>query len=283
MRVLAGTSGFSYKEWKGSFYPEDLPAEKMLAYYAERLPAVEINNTFYRMPKPALLEGWAAQVPPEFRFVLKASQRITHRKRLKEAGEEVAYFFRTAATLGERLGPTLFQLPPNLKKDLPRLEAFLAVAARGRARRLRVPPRLVVRGRRVRGAARARRGALRRRGRGARDAARRDRGLGLPAPAAPGLRRRGGRAPGRRRSGARRGARPTSSSSTRTPGRGRGSRREFLRAASRSPAEAARGAPSRPRAGSVRRASARLKIGLQGQHRARAGRPSASSSAPAAS
>jgi uncharacterized protein YecE (DUF72 family) len=132
MRVLAGTSGFSYKEWKGSFYPEDLPAARMLAYYSERLPAVEINNTFYRMPRPALLEGWAAEVPPEFRFVLKASQRITHFKRLKEAGDEVAYFFGVAATLGERLGPALFQLPPNLKKDLPRLEAFLATIPAGR-------------------------------------------------------------------------------------------------------------------------------------------------------
>jgi uncharacterized protein YecE (DUF72 family) len=131
MRVLAGTSGFSYKEWKGSFYPEDLPAEEMLSFYSGRLPAVEINNTFYRMPKPALLESWAEQVPPEFRFVLKASQRITHRKRLKEAGEEVAYFFQTASTLGERLGPSLFQLPPNLKKDLPRLEDFLAVLPAG--------------------------------------------------------------------------------------------------------------------------------------------------------
>jgi len=132
MRVLVGTSGFSYKEWKGSFYPEDLPAEAMLRYYSERLPADEINNTFYRMPKPALLEGWAAQVPEAFRFVLKASQRITHHKRLKEAGDEVAYFFGVAATLGERLGPALFQLPPNLKKDLPRLEAFLGTIPAGR-------------------------------------------------------------------------------------------------------------------------------------------------------
>jgi uncharacterized protein YecE (DUF72 family) len=131
MRVLAGTSGFSYKEWKGSFYPEDLPVEEMLSYYASRLPAVEINNTFYRMPKPALLESWAAQVPPGFRFILKASQRITHRKRLKEAGDEVAYFFQTASTLGDRLGPTLIQLPPNLKKDLPRLESFLSVLPDG--------------------------------------------------------------------------------------------------------------------------------------------------------
>ncbi len=131
MHVLAGTSGFSYKEWKGSFYPEDLPAEEMLSFYAARLPAVEINNTFYRMPKPALLSSWAEQVSPQFRFVLKASQRITHHKRLKEAGSEVAYFFQTASTLGDRLGPALFQLPPNLKKDLPRLEAFLAVLPEG--------------------------------------------------------------------------------------------------------------------------------------------------------
>ena len=127
MRVRTGTSGFSYKEWKGSFYPEDLPAQNMLPYYASRLSAVEINNTFYRMPKAAILARWAEQVPDGFRFVLKASQQITHRKRLKEASEAVAYFFQVAATLGDRLGPTLFQLPPNLKKDLPRLADFLAV------------------------------------------------------------------------------------------------------------------------------------------------------------
>ena len=131
MRVLAGTSGFSYKEWKGSFYPEDLPADEMLRFYASKFPAVEINNTFYRMPKPALLTGWAEQVPEDFRFVLKASQRITHFKRLKEAASEVEYFFGVAASLGHRLGPALFQLPPNLKKDLPRLESFLAALPAG--------------------------------------------------------------------------------------------------------------------------------------------------------
>jgi uncharacterized protein YecE (DUF72 family) len=126
MRLLVGTSGFSYKEWKGSFYPEDLPASEMLRFYAERLSAVEINNTFYRMPRAETLAQWAEQVPPHFVFVLKASQRITHQKRLKQAEDAVDYFFRTAATLGARLGPVLFQLPPNLKKDLPRLTDFLS-------------------------------------------------------------------------------------------------------------------------------------------------------------
>ncbi len=127
MRVLTGTSGYSYKEWKGSFYPEDLAADSMLRYYAERLSAVEINNTFYRMPKAEILSRWAEQVPDRFRFALKASQQITHRQRLKDSAEAVAYFFRIAATLGDRLGPVLFQLPPNFKKDLPRLAAFLEV------------------------------------------------------------------------------------------------------------------------------------------------------------
>jgi uncharacterized protein YecE (DUF72 family) len=126
MRVLPGTSGFSYKEWKGSFYPEDLPDSEMLRFYSSRLPAVEINNTFYRMPRASLLESWAEQVPDGFSFALKASQQITHRKRLKDAGESVTYFLQVATTLGDRLGPVLFQLPPNLKKDLPRLKDFLA-------------------------------------------------------------------------------------------------------------------------------------------------------------
>jgi uncharacterized protein YecE (DUF72 family) len=125
MQVFVGTSGYSYKEWKGTFYPEDLKAADMLRYYAERLTTVEINNTFYRMPKASLLESWAAQVGESFVFVLKGSQRITHLKRLKDAGDSVAYLFETAAVLGSRLGPVFFQLPPSLKKDAPRLRAFL--------------------------------------------------------------------------------------------------------------------------------------------------------------
>jgi uncharacterized protein YecE (DUF72 family) len=127
MRVLPGTSGFSYKAWKGSFYPEDLPDSEMLRYYSSRLPAVEINNTFYRMPRAALLQSWAEQVPDGFAFALKATQQITHRKRLKDAQEAVSFFLQVATTLGDRLGPVLFQLPPNLKKDLPRLTDFLAL------------------------------------------------------------------------------------------------------------------------------------------------------------
>ena len=128
MRIWTGTSGFSYKEWKGSFYPEDLPASKMLTYYAGQLRAVEINNTFYRLPRAEMLAKWKAQVPEDFAFVLKASRRITHMKRLKEADEPLGYLAQAAAEgLGDRLGPVLFQLPPYLKKDLERLKAFLAI------------------------------------------------------------------------------------------------------------------------------------------------------------
>jgi uncharacterized protein YecE (DUF72 family) len=127
VRLWPGTSGFSYKEWKGSFYPEDLPDSRMLAYYAERFPAVEINNTFYRMPTRKLLEGWAEQVPPDFRFVLKAARRITHQKKLADVGDDVAYLAETSRALGERLGPTLVQLPPYLRRDVPLLTAFLAL------------------------------------------------------------------------------------------------------------------------------------------------------------
>jgi uncharacterized protein YecE (DUF72 family) len=123
--LRAGTSGFSYAPWRGTFYPEDLPAKRWLAWYAERLPAVEINNTFYRMPRASVLAGWAEQVPAEFRFAIKASRRITHIKRLKDAGDETSFLLEQLAALGRRLGCVLFQLPPNLKLDLARLEAFL--------------------------------------------------------------------------------------------------------------------------------------------------------------
>lgn len=125
-RLYCGTSGFSFKEWKGPFYPEKLPAKEMLAFYAERLPAVEINNTFYRMPRRAMLEGWAAQVPETFRFAVKAPRRITHVKQLADCEEEAAYLFEAIEALGERLGVVLFQLPPHARADAGKLDAFLA-------------------------------------------------------------------------------------------------------------------------------------------------------------
>ena len=130
MRILAGTSGWSFKEWKGSFYPSDLPDAEMLGYYASRFPAVEINNTFYRMPKEKVLLEWADRVPATFRFAIKASQRITHHKRLVDCDSDLEYFTRVCSALGDRRGPSLFQLPPNMKKDLPRLETFLALLPR---------------------------------------------------------------------------------------------------------------------------------------------------------
>jgi uncharacterized protein YecE (DUF72 family) len=132
MNYYVGTSGFAYKQWKGAFYPDDLAADQMLKFYGEQFRAVEINNTFYRMPKPTVLESWATDVPADFRFVLKASRAITHFKRLKDAGEPVAYLLKVAVALKEKLGPLLFQLPPDLKKDLPRLGAFLELLPRDR-------------------------------------------------------------------------------------------------------------------------------------------------------
>lgn len=132
MELRAGTSGFSYKEWKGPFYPEDLPDQEMLRYYAEHLSTVEINNTFYRMPKPAMLEVWTEKVPDDFVFVLKASRKITHHARLKESAyDSVEYLWKVAAALGPHLGPILFQLPPNLKKDVGRLLSFMGALPAG--------------------------------------------------------------------------------------------------------------------------------------------------------
>src|ERR1041384_3890380 len=125
MKLHAGTSGFAFKEWKGSFYPQDLKDDGMLGFYASKFPTVEINNTFYQLPKENVLREWAARVPETFTFGLKASRRITHFTRLKpESADVVDYMLKTTSVLGDRLGPILFQLPPNLKKDIDRLRAF---------------------------------------------------------------------------------------------------------------------------------------------------------------
>ena len=123
--IWIGTSGYNYPEWKGHFYPADLPAAKMLPYYAARFPTVEINYTFYRMPNEKLVGGWAAQTPAPYKLTLKAPRRITHDSRLKNCGELVGGFCQVAATLGDKLGTLLFQLPPNLKKDLGLFDTFL--------------------------------------------------------------------------------------------------------------------------------------------------------------
>jgi uncharacterized protein YecE (DUF72 family) len=132
-RLLAGASGYSYKEWKGNFYPQTVKPEEMLEWYAERLPTVEINNTFYRMPKTAVVESWAAATPESFRFAIKVSRRITHIARLKadSAAEALDFLYRNLVALGAKRGAELFQLPPNLKKDVPRLREFLDLLPAG--------------------------------------------------------------------------------------------------------------------------------------------------------
>lgn len=125
--IWVGTSGYNYPEWKGSFYPETLSAAKMLPYYAERFPTVEINYTFYRAPNEKILNGWSAQTPERFKLTLKAPRAITHDARLKNAGDRVRQFMETSAVLGSKLGALLFQLPPNLKKDVALFDAFLEV------------------------------------------------------------------------------------------------------------------------------------------------------------
>ena len=127
MEWLAGTSGYSYKEWKGPFYPEDIAAGDMLAYYASKLPAVEINNTFYRMPRRSVLATWRDAVPANFRFSIKASRRITHQAKLQDCEEPVDYLATGLETLGDKLGCVLFQLPPYLRKDNERLDDFLSI------------------------------------------------------------------------------------------------------------------------------------------------------------
>jgi uncharacterized protein YecE (DUF72 family) len=124
--IWVGTSGYNYPEWKGSFYPSDLAAAKMLPYYAARFPTVEINYTFYRMPTEKLVAGWAAQTPSPYKLTLKAPRRITHDSRLKDCGELLSHFTSVARTLGDKLGALLFQLPPFARKDVALLDAFLA-------------------------------------------------------------------------------------------------------------------------------------------------------------
>jgi uncharacterized protein YecE (DUF72 family) len=131
MGLWVGTSGYAYPEWRGSFYPEKMQTAKMLPYYAERFPTVEINNTFYRMPNAKLLEGWSAQTPEHFRLTLKAPQRITHQKRLRDCADDVKYFLEVAATLGPKLGAILFQLPPYLRINLEVLDGFLEMLPAG--------------------------------------------------------------------------------------------------------------------------------------------------------
>jgi uncharacterized protein YecE (DUF72 family) len=127
MNLHVGTSGYSYPKWKGVFYPQKLPVKQMLRFYGEHFRTVEINYTFRRLPAASVLETWAGAVPADFQFVLKAPQQITHVQRLKDAHASVASFLDIAGQLKERLGPLLFQLPPTLKKDAPRLRAFLAL------------------------------------------------------------------------------------------------------------------------------------------------------------
>jgi len=131
MNTWVGTSGYNYPEWKGSFYPEKMPAARMLPYYAAAFSTVEINYTFYRTPNEKILAGWSRETPEGFRLTLKAPKRITHIAKLRDCSDLLQYFLRTSATLGPKLGAILFQLPPYLRKDLPLLDAFLTLLTPG--------------------------------------------------------------------------------------------------------------------------------------------------------
>ena len=132
MRLWIGTSGYSYKEWKGTFYPENLAEKAMLRFYAQHFTTVEINNSFYRMPSQSVLSRWSEEVPDQFAFVLKAPRRITHEKRLENVSDDLSFLLKTASSLGSKLGPLLFQLPPFSKRDLSRLRDFLNLLPRDR-------------------------------------------------------------------------------------------------------------------------------------------------------
>jgi uncharacterized protein YecE (DUF72 family) len=132
-KIVAGASGYSFKEWKGTFYPEKMKPEEMLPFYSQRLPTVEINNTFYRMPRTSMLEEWVKCTPESFRFSIKSPRRITHLARLKpeSVGDSVDFLYKALESLGDKRGPVLFQLPPLAKKDTARLEGFLAMLPQG--------------------------------------------------------------------------------------------------------------------------------------------------------
>ena len=131
MKLWVGTSGYNYPEWKGTFYPQKMPASKMLSFYAQHFATVEINYTFYRTPNEKILSGWSRETPPDFKLTLKAPKRITHIARLRECADLLAYFLKTAATLGPKLGAILFQLPPYFRKDLEVLDGFLQLLPQG--------------------------------------------------------------------------------------------------------------------------------------------------------
>ena len=131
MRIHVGTSGYNYAEWKGTFYPADLPTKEMFGYYSARFRTVEINNTFYRMPTEKTTSGWLAQAPPDFTYTLKAPQRMTHIQKLKESEESLAMFVNAARILGGHLACLLFQLPPTFRCDLDRLRGFLGAMPAG--------------------------------------------------------------------------------------------------------------------------------------------------------
>lgn len=181
-RLLAGASGYSFKEWKGNFYPQKLKPDAMLAWYSERLPTVEINHSFYRMPKAAMLEKWAEIAPADFQFSIKAPRSITHVAKLDAdaVADSLAFLFETLAVLGPKRGPVLFQLPPFLEKGSVAPERVPRILAGRTSRRLRVPPRKLVQRRDPRGAETSRRLAVPLRAR-RRDAARPagNRGLGV--------------------------------------------------------------------------------------------------------
>ena len=125
MKFWIGTSGFQYAVWKRNFYPEELPASKMLSFYAERFSTTEINYTFHRIPAPKTIDNWKAQTSEEFRFALKAPQKITHWSKLRDCADTLEYFCKVISALGDRLGPVLFQLPPTFRKDADVLSSFL--------------------------------------------------------------------------------------------------------------------------------------------------------------